>query len=115
MLPGKLQVSGGRRHPAGNKYKEIRKNGGEPVARRRLISGGIQMGFCTKNGETDQSAWIKAYMDLTGVTESEARSVFMYVGCKDTVSTEDECAPKKHPAMVTPDFHVDENENHAPG
>ena len=73
------------------------------------------MGFCTKDGEIDQSAWIKAYMDLTGVTESEARSVFMYVGCKDTVSSEDECTPKIHPAMVTPKFPAEENEHCAPG
>jgi len=71
-------------------------------------SSGTQMGFCTKDGEIDQSAWIKAYMDLTGVTESEARSVFMYVGCKDTVSTEDECTPKNELAMVTPELHANE-------
>lgn len=55
-----------------------------------LNSSWHSMRLCTKNGEIDQAAWVRAYMDLTGVTESEARSVFMYLGCKDTVSTGDE-------------------------
>jgi hypothetical protein len=49
------------------------------------------MGFYTKSGEIDEAAWIKTYMDLAGVTESAARSVFMYVACKETINTEDEC------------------------
>ena len=28
------------------------------------------------------------YMDLTGATESQARAVYMYVGCKDEPETE---------------------------
>lgn len=66
------------------------------------------MRFCTKNGEIDQTAWMKAYMDITGVTESEARSVYMYVGCNDTVSTEGECSAKNDLTMVSSDVHADQ-------
>jgi hypothetical protein len=46
----------------------------------------------TTNGEIDEADWIKDYMDLTGVTESQARSVFMFVGCKEML-TDDVAAP----------------------
>ena len=63
------------------------------------------MGFYTKSGEIDEAAWIKTYMDLAGVTESAARSVFMYVACKETMNTEDECenaVGRTHPLAKPP-------------
>jgi len=35
------------------------------------------------NGQMDEESWVKSYMDLTGATEAQARSVFMYVGCHE--------------------------------
>jgi hypothetical protein len=43
-----------------------------------------------------ETAWIKAYMDLSGVTESQARSVYMYVGCYDAMKS-DASAPLGKP------------------
>jgi len=31
----------------------------------------------------DEQSWVRSYMDLTGATEAQARSVFMYVGCHE--------------------------------
>jgi hypothetical protein len=50
----------------------------------------------------NENAGIKAYMDLMGVTESQARSVYMYVGC-NPVTTSDARSPKMKPA--NPLFH----------
>ena len=52
------------------------------------------MSFRAKSGEIDESAWIKAYMDLVGVTECQARSVFMYLGCNDFVDFQSKCSPE---------------------
>ena len=41
------------------------------------------------SGECAEMKWIKSYMDLTGVTESQAHNVYIYVGCKETSKTED--------------------------
>jgi hypothetical protein len=47
------------------------------------------MNKCANNSEWDEMRWIKSYVNLTGVTESQARSVYMYVGCKETWTTEE--------------------------
>lgn len=36
----------------------------------------------------NETAWMKAYMDLSGVTESQARNVYMYVGCRDEIKSD---------------------------
>jgi len=38
------------------------------------------------NEERRELAWIKAYMDIAGASETEARGVFMYMGCGKTPS-----------------------------
>jgi len=43
-----------------------------------------------------ETAWIKAYMDLSGVTESQARNVYMYLGCSDAMKS-DASAPLGKP------------------
>lgn len=55
------------------------------------------MNVLSGNSAVDETAWIKAYMDLAGVTESQARNVFMYVGCRDFVSAENDCAIEQTP------------------
>jgi hypothetical protein len=42
------------------------------------------------NGEIDEASWIKTYMELSGATESQARSVFMYVGCREPAEVQDD-------------------------
>jgi hypothetical protein len=46
------------------------------------------MSLRTETGDWDELAWIRLYADLSGTTEREARSVFMYVACKETVDNE---------------------------
>jgi len=41
------------------------------------------MNAAENNGRSNEEAFIKCYMDLTGGTESQARAVFMHVCCKD--------------------------------
>src|SRR5581483_7264418 len=45
------------------------------------------------SGESKEMSWIKSYMDLTGVTESQARSVYMHVGCRETLKEEGDPSP----------------------
>jgi hypothetical protein len=40
------------------------------------------------SGECAETKWIRSYRELTDVTESQARNVYMYVGCKETLRTE---------------------------
>jgi hypothetical protein len=41
------------------------------------------MSNCENNQGCNEPAWIRSFMDLTGVTEAQARSVFIYVCCQD--------------------------------
>ena len=44
------------------------------------------MDHSATNKEIDEPAWIKAYMDVAGVTESQARDVFMFLAYGDVVN-----------------------------
>ena len=44
-------------------------------------------------GETDEQALVRLYMELTGASETNARSVLIYVTCSDEELRAEEAPP----------------------